>query len=199
MNLTNMNLDKQNHIAVWENAFTPYECERLIWLFNRLNNYKWTYTRQSHTSNSKLETEDLSVNYPPIVTSLSHGEIDISVEPRIWDMFQEYAKEYPFLDMFKFEFSGLKIQKTLPSEGYHVWHADGGSNDFKIRQRAVTFILYLNDVKDGGETEFLYQQTRIPPETGKFVIFPSAYTHIHRGNPPLNGEKYILTGWISYD
>jgi hypothetical protein len=64
------------------------------------------------------------------------------------------------------------------------------------RTRICAFILYLNDVEEGGETEFLYQKTRIKPERNKLILWPTSYTHIHRGNPPLSGEKYILTGWV---
>ena len=27
-------------------------------------------------------------------------------------------------------------------------------------------------------------------------MWPAHWTHIHRGNPPLSGEKYIATSWI---
>lgn len=60
----------------------------------------------------------------------------------------------------------------------------------------MAFIVYLNDVEGGGETEFLYLGRRVSPVQGRLVIFPAGYTHTHRGNPPLSGEKYILTGWI---
>ena len=49
-----------------------------------------------------------------------------------------------------------------------------------------------------GETEFLYYPTRIKPEEGKFILFPGSFTHTHRGNQPLSGDKYILTGWVEY-
>jgi hypothetical protein len=68
----------------------------------------------------------------------------------------------------------------------------------KDRNRIMAFMLYLNDVEVGGETEFLYQKTRIKPQKDRLVIWPAGYTHPHRGNPPLSNEKYIITGWIEY-
>ena len=53
----------------------------------------------------------------------------------------------------------------------------------------------MNDNFDGGETEFLYQQRREQAITGDLLIFPAAFTHTHRGNPPLGGVKYIATTW----
>ena len=54
--------------------------------------------------------------------------------------------------------------------------------------------LYLNDNFEGGETEFLYQNRREIPRQGDVLIFPQV-THTHRGNPPIGGEKYIVTSW----
>ena len=59
-------------------------------------------------------------------------------------------------------------------------------------------MLYLNTVEKGGETEFLYQNMRVTPEQGTLVLFPTYWTHPHRGNPPLEGEKYIMDGWLEY-
>ena len=61
----------------------------------------------------------------------------------------------------------------------------------------VAWMVYLNDVEEGGETEFLYQSLRIKPKANMAVLWPGSFTHIHRGNPPLSGDKYILTGWFS--
>jgi len=58
--------------------------------------------------------------------------------------------------------------------------------------------LYLNDVEEGGETEFLYVKRRVSAKKGRFVLWPAGFTHTHRGNPPLSGEKYIMTGWVEF-
>ena len=35
------------------------------------------------------------------------------------------------------------------------------------------------------------------PEVGKLLIWPAGFTHMHRGNPPLEGEKMYITGWFT--
>jgi hypothetical protein len=94
-----------------------------------------------------------------------------------------------------FFYTSLKIQKTLPTEGYHVWHIEHGKG-FEYEPRAFVFSIYLNDVEEGGETEFLNFSKRTKPKTGRIVIWPAAFPYLHRGNPPLSGEKYILTSWM---
>ena len=60
------------------------------------------------------------------------------------------------------------------------------------------FTLYLNDVEEGGETEFLYLSRRIEAKVGRLAIFPASFEYTHRGNPPISNEKYILTGWVEF-
>ena len=88
--------------------------------------------------------------------------------------------------------TGYQIQETLPNSFYD-WH-----HDFYMQNenpRAITFIWYLNTINEGGYTEF-FDGTKIQPEEGKIVLFPSTWTHYHRGYPPVNQKKYICTGWI---
>ena len=54
-----------------------------------------------------------------------------------------------------FFYTTLKIQKTLPTEGYHIWHIEHGKG-YTNEPRAFVYSIYLNDVDDGGETEFLH-------------------------------------------
>jgi hypothetical protein len=86
-----------------------------------------------------------------------------------------------------------KIQKTRPGEGYHSWHYESTPN---TPYRKLATMLYLNDDFEGGETEFLYQHYRVKPKAGKFVIFPCDWAWAHRGNPPLDKDKYIVTAWV---
>jgi hypothetical protein len=92
--------------------------------------------------------------------------------------------------------TGYKLQRTRPSEGYHVWHCENSC--IVNKARCLSWILYLNDIEDGGETEFLYLSKRVKPKAGRLIIFPAGFTHTHRGNPPLSETKYVATGWLEY-
>ena len=86
------------------------------------------------------------------------------------------------------EDTGYQVQKSQPGD-FYIWHHDQATN------RRLTFLWYLNDVYEDGYTEFL-DGTRIQPETGKLILFPASWTHVHRGFPPKHETKYICTGWI---
>jgi len=110
----------------------------------------------------------------------------------------EYKNIYEYSEKHQngFTCSGLKIQKYEPGEGFFKWHyeQDGYTDDV----RHLVFMTYLNTVEDGGENEFLYQKKKISPTIGKTIIWPSAWTHTHRGIVSNSGVKYIVTGWYSY-
>jgi hypothetical protein len=89
------------------------------------------------------------------------------------------------------------LQYYPPGGGYHIWHFERSDAVAPFIYRHLVFITYLNDVNNGGETEFLYQKLKIKPETGLTIIFPPDWPFMHRGNVSLTEEKYIYTGWFN--
>lgn len=73
-------------------------------------------------------------------------------------------------------------------------HIDTGTE--QTFDRILAFILYLNTVKEGGETEFTHTKRKIKPVKGKVLIFPCNYLFPHRGNIPLSNDKYIATSFL---
>ncbi|MCF8132643.1 MAG: 2OG-Fe(II) oxygenase [Synechococcus sp. Tobar2m-G35] len=104
-----------------------------------------------------------------------------------------YFERFPILRSGRYFHLNCKFQRTRPGEGFHDWHYENGGD---MPYRKLVTMLYLNTVEEGGETEFLYLHRRIQPLQGRLLIFPAGFTHTHRGNPPLRGEKYILTSWL---
>ena len=88
----------------------------------------------------------------------------------------------------------FKIHKVRKSEGYHKWHYERSAPE--SLERMMAYMTYLEVPKKGGETEFLHQSVRIVPKVGTTLIWPAGFTHMHRGNPPLDGEKMYITGWF---
>ena len=83
-----------------------------------------------------------------------------------------------------------------PDDGYYTWHSDWSTIPDSIgRLLAVQF--YLNDVEEGGETEWYHQEIKVKPKKGRLVIWPVGFTHTHRGNKPISNDKYIVTAWFT--
>lgn len=190
-----MNSTFNQHIGIFDNAFSKEWCNDLIKTFE--DNHDSLKNRQDFENASTLEKKDtfysLMENHPIFCEEFSD---------KFWkNIYPVYCDEYSITpriisheNLFLHEF---KIQKTLPSGGYHVWHNERHWN-IGTTNRVMVYTLYLNDVEEGGETEFLIQSKRVKPKQGTVVLFPAEYTHIHRGNPPISNVKYIMTGWIEY-
>lgn len=102
----------------------------------------------------------------------------------------------------------VNVQKYLKGiGGYYHYHSEiypSLKKEFKISNssetlhRVLLFMYYLNDVHQGGETEFYYQKRLIAPQVGRLVIAPAGFTHTHKGHIPLSNDKYILTSWVLF-
>jgi hypothetical protein len=186
-----------NFIEVYDEAFAHEFCDRVITYYENMCAAGFGSDRRA-SNIPKLKVEDETV-FPS-----QYAEIDLypsrelvhEFNTRLYNFYSEYCNKYSVL------FEGAKphiltanrIQKTLIGQGYHLWHFESSSRD--VANRVAAFTLYLNDVNDGGETEFLYYPIRVKPATGRLVIWPAGFTHTHRGNPPLTNTKYIITGWF---
>jgi hypothetical protein len=107
---------------------------------------------------------------------------------------RHYVSQYQTLVPFPLLSTDIKVQKTPPGGGYHLWHYENSIISHAMRE--LVWMVYLNDMPDGeAETEFLYQKRRIKPTKGTVVVWPAGFTHTHKGNTVLTQDKYILTGW----
>ena len=117
----------------------------------------------------------------------------------LWDNMYDYAKQYPKLnDLKAFSISEkINIQKYPIGGGFKSWHCERDGAFNQSIKRVLVFMTYLNDVDDGG-TEFIYQNKIEKAEKGKTLIWPSDWTHTHRGQVSHTKEKMIITGWFSH-
>ena len=182
-------------IGVWDNFVSDEFCNKVINFFEEMNKHNCSFKRKDVS----CIREDTSVNalkYNLEQYYSSGANFVDQFHQKFWEVaYQEYFNKYGILNMYpQHRTYDFKIQKTLPGEGYHIWHSEdiGRAN----QRRILVYILYLNDIESGGETEFLYFRKRISPKKGRLILFPCTFTHTHRGNPPLEKEKYIVTSWI---
>ena len=101
-----------------------------------------------------------------------------------------------------FHLGDINVQKYDKSVGgYPYWHSEVypqlGNND--SLHRMLFFMFYLNDVTEGGSTDFYYLDKSVQPVKGRMVIAPAYFTHTHRGAVPESSDKYILTSWVLFN
>lgn len=187
-------------IGIYDDCVTDEFCNNLIDYFEWCQKHNKTYKRpedekikkDNATNLNPMTIEEINFVFPQVQEFI--GEFN----DKFWNKFYaEYIETYSALkDYDQHTIFSYKVQKTQPAGGYHIWHPEDGS--IQSSRRIGVYILYLNDVEEGGETEFLYLSKRISPKKGRLIIFPPNYPWTHRGNPPLSGNKYIMTGWIEF-
>lgn len=96
---------------------------------------------------------------------------------------------------------GMNIQKYPAGGGFKVWHYERAVANPPKCNRHLVFMTYLNDVEEGGGTEFAHQLeangiNAFKAEKGLTVLWPADWTHTHRGIVAPNEEKIIATGWL---
>ena len=112
--------------------------------------------------------------------------------------YQDYRETYPFLKKFitKVDLGYFNIQKYLPGGHFAELHSERTS--LQNLHRLFAWMTYLNDVDDGGTTDFDYFDIKVKPEKGKTLIWPAEWTHAHTGSILKSGKKYIITGWMHF-
>ncbi len=102
---------------------------------------------------------------------------------------------YNIFDTNYLSTASMQLQKYEKNVGKYVYHEDSICKFTERKIRKLTFLWYLNDVDEGGETEF-WSKYCIKPEAGKLVLFPACWTFPHTGKVPISNDKYIITGWL---
>lgn len=111
---------------------------------------------------------------------------------------------------------GVGERETIQAQHYAVGqqfkaHYDyfaPGSNDYKSYsrqggQRTWTFMIYLDEGCEGGETEFVELGISFKPKMGTALVWnnlnvdgtPNPFTK-HHAHPILSGEKVVITKWF---
>jgi len=190
-----------NFIEIYNDVFDKKYCELVMNYFDDAEKNNFVLNRYIDEGAKKTIKDD-NYMFIPSTTYYDMGHMHPTISKdfhvNFWEKcYSNYAYKYSILhDIAEHCIRSLKIQKIRPGQGYHAWHCEAGARD--VAHRISAWTVYLNDNFEAGETEFLYQQYRYKPKQGDVIIFPASYTHAHRGNPPIGGDKYIISGWVEY-
>lgn len=189
-----MNIAHKDFIGIYENALNLQDCDFVIQSFE-----KHVATNPSSTVNNKeqFDTKEMGRMDFSMFAEKCLPDVCVLINRILDGCLNFYMNEFFSLKQVKARSETVKLQRTPPRGGYHVWHCE--ASDRISMDRVLTWMIYLNDIPDGeGETEFLWQGVRIKPKAGTCVIWPAQFTHPHRGNPVYSCNKYIATGWYRY-
>jgi hypothetical protein len=193
-------IDEDHYIYVKNNSISEEVCDYLIQVFeNDASHLVYKGVTISGLSDSKI-TLDLKLS-----TEINKYDSYIFEElnSNINAYFQTLNAKYEsfIIPLKNIRDTGYQMQKYISNIGVYQYHHDShyAKHESTTQTRILTFIWYLNTVDEGGETEFFNGRIKIKPEKGKLLFFPSTWTFMHKGNMPISGNKYIVTGWLYAD
>tara|TARA_Y100001938_G_scaffold35848_1_gene49259 strand:+ start:91 stop:633 length:543 start_codon:yes stop_codon:yes gene_type:complete len=174
--------DQMNFIHLSECALSEKRCEELISFFE--------------SNIDKARPGKAGVNDLPNLELI----IGMNMTDALTGPVRDFIKEYPLFDtnLAKWNLDPcIHICKFEPGKSYERIHCENDGSK-ENQNRAFAWMIYLNDIQIGGETEFIYQKFKTTPKAGNLYIWPSGATHMHRGLVAPYQDKYFLTGWFNF-
>ena len=186
-----------NFIAGW--YINPKVCDDLIKYFEmspkkeRGGTFNTT-TGKIEYSSRKIST-DLGIFHKDKDEPVKNYRIELS------KVVDKYKEKYKYCDIIQESWSlsePFNIQKYKPYEGFLGYHCERNTGHGLGSLRHLVFMTYLNDITDGGETEFFYQKLKVKPKKGLTLIWGADWTFTHKGVTSPTQTKYIATGLYNY-
>ena len=180
-------------LRAFEGFATPEECD---WLIDNCRE-KLQRARVFRTSGAETEVEDARTN--------SEADFQFDASDIVLSLIRDRIAHATAVPVEHFEVA--KLLHYNPGEAF-TRHSDfflpWMSEELEPRgQRVATFLIYLNDDYEGGETEFLEVGFKFKGRKGDALLFINVDQEgagdpksLHAGQPTTKGEKWVFSQWI---
>lgn len=168
--------------------FSPIECERLIRIVDTVAKPSTVFSGATDDQGRTSYSGDVDPHDPFIKMLQRRIDDLLGINPRFGETIQ--VQRYQPGQQFKAHFDWLD-----PKAGY--WEQEQ-----RAGQRSWTAMAYLNDVEEGGTTDFPKVELSIPPQAGSLLVWNNMAADgtpnpksLHAGTPVVRGVKYVITKW----
>tara|TARA_R110000765_G_scaffold368239_4_gene458371 strand:+ start:233 stop:904 length:672 start_codon:yes stop_codon:yes gene_type:complete len=204
----------KNFIGIYKNALSDNTCDLLKEVFNNAKDQQRQGTVGTYGMVSPKIKQSTDLNILDLLKTDSRvPQVLLPQIKQALDMgMVSYLKEFPFstalkdtpedklmenlLVNYSFFNDFIIMQKyNKGTDGFHGFHEDNGAFN-PANNRVLVCMFYINDVEKGGETEFYHYDLKVKPTKGTLIIFPTYFTHLHKGHIPITDDKYILNIWL---
>ena len=179
-------------IQTFDAALTPEFCAEMIRSFNELS--------RLHIANGRGHKRGLEgsawteLNITPLADASFKGFFLSQIDEYLARYNQNLGLSIPVPSRPRIEDIRIKRYRPGTDEKFEP-HYD--ALDDKCN-RYLVFLWYLNDVADGGETEFCNLALKVQARTGRLLMFPPYWMFQHAGLPPRSNDKYIVSTYLLF-
>jgi len=179
-------------VQVYDGALTPEFCAQMVDAFNR--------TTQLHVPNGRGLVAGLEgsawteLNITPLADTAFKGFFLAQIEEYLARYNGTLALQLPVPSRPYIEDIRIKRYRAGADEKFEP-HYDAAN---KMCNRYLVFLWYLNDVLEGGETEFADLGLRVQARAGRLLMFPPYWMFQHAGLAPRSNDKYIVSTYLLF-
>jgi len=185
-------LSLEHCIQVFDGALTPEFCAQMVQSFNRMSQFHVLNGRgQKRGFDASAWTE---LNISPLADTGMKGFFLKQIDDHLALYNQRLGLTLPVPTRPRIEDIRIKRYRVGADEKFEP-HFD--SMDDKAN-RYLVFLWYLNDVADGGETEFCNLGIKVAPRAGRLLMFPPYWMFQHAGLAPRSNDKYIVSTYLLF-
>lgn len=165
-------------------ALSHQECDAIISHFDATKEKE----RIDHYGYPTFTQVNLNLSLPVMSRYLT------SITAEVLEEYKNYYKNVTeYLPPFK-KLESFRVKRYNCNSGDRFdMHVDVASTP--ASPRALSFLYYLNDDFEGGETHF-EGWPPIVPQKGTVLVFPPYWMFPHAGLPVITGTKYIMSTYL---
>ena len=155
-------------------------------------------SQKNKLSDNHYKTHVIDDFYFYITTSLSYKDYWKVIYEIVNDGLGKYLSKWGGVVTKQKDLYNPLMKYHIVSQhgGYHSWHKEWIGCRYPQKDMVLVWHFSLTSHKNEGELEFKYYDHRIEPKAGRLLIWPTGFTHMHRGNPiRSDSQKHYLTGW----
>lgn len=184
--------DLTRYVQCFDDALEPDFCQRMIASFERLSRLHARSGRGAMTQLEESAWTELNVS----------KAADASFETFFREQTMHYLALYNKRVALTLPIPPRNRLENLRIKRYSVDAGDRFQPHFDAldycSNRYMVFLWYLNDVREGGETEFCDLGFRIKAQQGRLLMFPPYWMFQHAGLPPRSSDKYMISTYLLF-
>jgi hypothetical protein len=189
---TPSNRDLTRYVQWFDHALEPGFCQQLIESYERLERFQLRNDRGAINALPSSAWTELNVS------KVADAAFEAVFRQQVLDYLERYNQRagltLPIPPRNRLE--NLRIKHYLADQNDQFQpHFD--ALDYTCN-RYMVFIWYLNDVAEGGETEFCDLGLRVAARAGRLLMFPPYWMYQHAGLPPRSNDKYIISTYMLF-
>lgn len=191
--MTNPSLhDLRSYVQWFDHALAPEFCARMIEAFHQM--------QQCQTPNGRGFRKGWDNSGWTELDITPHA--DAAFKGYFFEQIGKYLKIYNSRLPMTLQVPESPYLEELRIKRYRAGHDEGFQPHFDAAdekcKRFMVFLWYLNDVQEGGQTEFCDLGMKVDARTGRLLMFPPFWMFQHAGLRPISNDKYIVSTYMLF-